>query len=127
MEGGDALEDRVSQRLLEVVAPCSSELGHLGAEKVVVPRFRGIIVGWRSKIVEPDLDADQQPLWRTNLEVVEADIGLNLKALKHDSLRTNAKVRWNKAAEPWRARSSLRAQELDVALQRHEALAGVDA
>jgi len=79
VEGGNAVEDCMRQRLLQIVPPCSSELGNLGTEEVIVPRFRGMIVGWRLKIVKPDLNIHQKPLRRTDLKVVEPDVGLDLE------------------------------------------------
>src|SRR6476469_5680183 len=92
VKGSHAVEDRMGERFLEIVAAGSGKLGHLRTEEVVVPGFRRMVLGRRGEIVQPDLDIDQQPLRRPDLEIVEADIRLNLEALKDDSRGANLEV-----------------------------------
>src|SRR6185295_18732887 len=85
--GGDPLEHRMRQRLLEIVAPGRGQLLDLGAQEVVIPGALWIVVGRGGEVVEPDLDCDQQTLRRADLELVESDIGLDGERFEQDSGR----------------------------------------
>src|SRR5947199_9235254 len=58
-----------------------------------------MVLGRCEGVAQPDLDINQQPLRRSDLEIVEADVRLNLQALEHDSRRPHLEVRRNEATE----------------------------
>src|SRR5438270_10187482 len=99
MEGGNAVENRMSQRFLKIIALGAGKFDNLGAKEVVVPRLSGQILRRRGKIIEPDLDANQQSLRRTNLKLMKADIGLHLERLENDSRRPHLEISGNEAAK----------------------------
>ena len=84
-EGGDALEDRMRKRLLEIVAASRGDLGNLRAEEIIIPSACRIVAGRRSEILEPDLDADKEALRRADLELVKADVSLDGERFEKDS------------------------------------------
>src|SRR5581483_11392735 len=59
-EGCEPFENRMGERLLEVVSPRLGNLRHLAAKEIVIPRPFRIIVGRRGRIIEPDLYRDQE-------------------------------------------------------------------
>ena len=82
-QSGDPLEDRMRERLLEIVAPRRrpsprSRVAH----EIIVPGAAPDRRRRRSDIVEPDFDGDQQPLRRADLEIVETDVGLDLERIR---------------------------------------------
>jgi hypothetical protein len=85
VEGGNPLEDGMSKRFLEIVSTRASQLGDLGTKEVVIPRFRRMILRRRRNIIQPDLDGDQEPLRRSNFELVETDVRLHRQPLEKDA------------------------------------------
>src|SRR3954451_4280188 len=81
----DPFENGMRQSLLEIVPPRRSKLFDLGAEKVVVPGTRRIVLLGDRKVLEPDLDRDQQKLRRPNLEIVESDVHLDREGIQQDT------------------------------------------
>ena len=56
-ERREPLEHGVRECLLKVEPPRSSDLLHLLAEEIVVPRALGIVAGGARRVLEPDFDA----------------------------------------------------------------------
>lgn len=74
---GDALENGVGERFLEVVAARRGKLLEFRSQKVVIPGARRIIVLGYRDIFKPDLDGNQQSLRGANLEIMKANVCLH--------------------------------------------------
>ena len=72
--------------------------------------------------LEPDLDRDQQPLRRADLELVEADVGLHRERFEQDPRRADLEIGGHEARSAWARPCSCVPQELDVAIERQEPL-----
>src|SRR5437870_12847457 len=68
MEGCDPFEDRVRQRLLQIVAARRRKLLDLGAQEIIVPSAAWIVVRRDICVFQPNLDRDQQALRSAHLE-----------------------------------------------------------
>src|SRR5690242_10329217 len=89
----------MGQRFLQIPAPRCGNLRHLGAEEIIVPGGLGIVISRRRKIVEPDLDADQQALRRSDLELVESNVRLDLQPFEEDAGGADLQIRRDQTGE----------------------------
>ena len=95
----DPLEHRMSERFLEIISPRRGDFLDLGAEKIVIPCPRGIVLRRDRQIVEPNLDRDQQALGFSDFKVMEADVHLDCQGFEEDPGRPNLEVVGDQADE----------------------------
>src|SRR4051812_12626414 len=92
MKSGNAIEDCMRERLLEIVSSVRRNLLDLRADEIVIPCTHRIVVGGHGRILEPNLDVDQQPLRIADLELMEADVGPHLERFEENTRRADLEI-----------------------------------
>ena len=87
MEGANAIEDGVRQGLLKIEPTTGSDLLDLVAKEIVVPRPARIVIRRNRRILEPNLDGDEEPLRLAHFEIVKADIRVHLERIRGGFVR----------------------------------------
>jgi hypothetical protein len=72
---------------------------HFGAEVIIIPRARRVVVIGTREILEPDFNGDQKPLGLSDFVGVEADVRLNLQRVEEQAARPDAQMVGEEAIE----------------------------